>query len=328
VRQASASGGDSAIRFFETGLQLLRSDSAPASVQNSAMELYQLKTFVAIAREGSLTRAAERVFTSVPAVSAQLKALEDELGVKLFERTPRGMSLTEAGRSLLDEAERTLSSAMRMRSAAEQIRGAAQGAVRFGTVTDPVSLRLGDVLVTLAERHPQVTLQLRQGLSYETLTAVQQGDLDCAYVLSDREQVEGLELRRLGPVDLVVTLPLAVAEARPDLTLEDLAALPWVGTPPTCMLRAHLESLFGKIGREYRQGQTADSESAMRSMIASGMGAGLLRLDQATQAERNGELKIWNGWRSHTWLCWVAPTEGKRPSAVDAVRSTVLEVWA
>ena len=82
------------------------------------MELYQLTTFVAIAREGSLTRAAERVFTSAPAVSAQLKALEDELGVKLFERTSRGMALTEAGQRLLEEAERTLASALRMRSAA------------------------------------------------------------------------------------------------------------------------------------------------------------------------------------------------------------------
>jgi len=116
------------------------------------MELYQLKTFVAIAEEGSLTRAAERVFTSAPAVSAQLKALEDELGVKLFERMPRGMVLTEAGERLLDEARRTLDSALRMRSAAERLRGAAQGVVRFGTVVDPVSLRLGEVLVRLSER--------------------------------------------------------------------------------------------------------------------------------------------------------------------------------
>jgi len=211
------------------------------------MELYQLKTFVAIAEEGSLTRAAERVFTSAPAVSAQLKALEDELGVKLFERTPRGMDLTEAGRRLLDEAQRTLASALRMRSAAEQIRGVAQGVVRFGTVADPVALRLGDVLVKLAERHPQVTLQLRQGLSYETLAAVQRGELDCAYVLSDREEVDGLVLRRLGAVDLVVTLPNALARAHPDLTIDKLTSLPWVGTPPTCVLRVHLDSLFATV---------------------------------------------------------------------------------
>jgi DNA-binding transcriptional LysR family regulator len=292
------------------------------------MELYQLKTFVAIAQEGSLTRAAERVFTSAPAVSAQLKALEDELGVKLFERTPRGMTLTAAGRSLLDEAERTLASALRIRSAAEQIRGAAQGVVRFGTVADPVALRLGDVLVKLAERHPQLTLHLRQGLSYQTLEAVQRGELDCAYMLNDREQIEGLELRRLGAIDLAVALPVPLADANPDLTLQQLTSLPWVGTARTCVMRNHLDALFAAAGREFREGPMADGEGALRSMIASGMGAGLLRLDQAMQAERNGELRIWNGWRAHTWLCWVMPIEAKRTEAVEAVRRAVLEAWA
>jgi DNA-binding transcriptional LysR family regulator len=292
------------------------------------MELYQLKTFVAIAREGSLTRAAERVFTSAPAVSAQLKALEDELGVRLFERTPRGMTPTEAGQALLEEAERTLASAMRMRSAAEQLRGAAQGVVRFGTVVDPVALRLGDVLVKLAERHPQVSLQLQQGLSHQTLEAVRRGELDCAYALSDSEALDGLELRRLGIVDLAVTLPVPLAEAHPALSLEELTGLPWVGTPTSCILRAHLDGLFASVGREYRPTRTVDSESAMRSMVASGLGAGLLRFDQALQAERNGELAIWPGWRSHTWLCWVAPAGVKPSVAVDAVRGAVLEAWA
>jgi len=291
------------------------------------MELYQLKTFVAIAREGSLTRAAERVFTSAPAVSAQLKALEDELGVKLFERTPRGMTLTEPGRTMLEEAERTLSSAMRMRSAAEQLRGAAQGVVRFGTVVDPVALRLGQVLVTLAERHPQVALQLRQGLSSETLGAVREGTLDCAYALVDAEKLDGLDVHRLGMVDLVVTLPPPLAAGNAGMSVEQLTTLPWIGTPPTCVLRTHVDRLFASVGREYRQAQTADSESTIRSMVASGLGAGLLREDQALQAERNGELKIWPGWRSHTWLCWVAPP-GKLPTAVEAVHSAVLEAWA
>jgi DNA-binding transcriptional LysR family regulator len=188
-------------------------------------------------------------------------------------------------------------------------------------------LRLGDVLVKLAERHPQVSLQLRQGLSYETLSAVQRGELDCAYALSDRESIDGLELRRLGAVDLVITLPKPLALANPELTLETLVSLPWVGTPASCVLRAHVDSLFASIGREYKPTQTADSESIMRSMVASGLGAGLLRLDQAQQGERNGELAIWPGWRSHTWLCWLAPA-GKLPVAVEAVRGAVFEAWA
>jgi DNA-binding transcriptional LysR family regulator len=182
--------------------------------------------------------------------------------------------------------------------------------------------------VTLAERHPQVSLHLKQGLSYETLSAVQRGELDCAYALSDSAQVEGLELRRLGPVDLVVTLPRGMAEANPELTIERLVGLPWVGTPPTCVLRVHVDSLFATVGREFRQGATADSETTMRSMIASGLGAGLLRHEHALQAERNGELTIWNGWRAHTWLCWAAPATSRHEPAVEAVRSAVLEAWA
>ena len=72
------------------------------------MDLYQLKTFVAVAREGSITRASELVHLSQPAVSAHIKALEETLRLALFERTPRGMSLTRHGQRLLAKAEQTL----------------------------------------------------------------------------------------------------------------------------------------------------------------------------------------------------------------------------
>ena len=320
--------GRSAIRKFGAGDQDFRTDGARGADHNGIMELYQLKTFAAVAHERNLTRAAERVFTSPPAVSAQIKALEDELGVRLFDRTPRGMVLTEAGTRLLEEAERTLSSAGRMRSAAAQLRGAAQGVVRFGTVSDPIALRLGDALVTLAERHPQITLQLQQGLSSETLAALQRGELDCAYLRTDLEELDGLEIQRLGSVELVVALPPAVAEANPNPSREELVALPWVGTPRHCVLRHHLDALFAAAGREYQEGALADTEGAVRSMVASGMGAGIVRLDQALQAERQGELKVWKGWRGHTWICWASPPAARSSPAVAAVRGALQEAWA
>lgn len=292
------------------------------------MELYQLKTFVAVAQERSLTRAAERVYTSPPAVSAQIKALEDELGVKLFDRTPRGMSLTEAGARLLDEAERTLASAQRMRSAAATLRGAAHGVVRFGTISDPIALHLGDALVTLAQRHPQLTLQLQQGLSFHLVEQIQRGELDCAYAMLDREQIEGLRLQRLGMIDLVVALPRAYAESHASAPLAELLSLPWVGTPHPCVLRKHVETLFASGGREYQEGALASTEGVVRSMIASGLGAGIVRRDQAEQAERQGELKIWNGWRAHTWICFVSPPAAQCSEAVEAVRAALQEAWA
>ncbi len=292
------------------------------------MELYQLKTFVAIAEERSLTRAAERVFTSPPAVSAQIKALEDELGVKLFDRTSRGMMLTEAGARLLEEAQRTLASAGRMRSTAEQLRGAAKGVVRFGTVGDPVALRLGQTFLTLAERHPQITLQLQQGVSNDLLGELQGNELDCAYLYTDRADIEGLELRRLCGIELAVGLPLGATGTNPSPSRDEVLAMPWVGTPMGCMLRTHLDALFTSAGREYREGTMANSERVVRSLVASGAGAGILCLDNAVQAERSGELRVWNGWRGHTWLCWVAPLQPGAPDVLDAVRGAVLEAWS
>ena len=75
------------------------------------MELYQLRSFAAVAELGHLTRAAEKLHISQPALSAQIKALEDELGVALFDRTPSGMTLTAAGQRLLPEASKVVSAA-------------------------------------------------------------------------------------------------------------------------------------------------------------------------------------------------------------------------
>ena len=73
------------------------------------MSLTQLRYFVAVAEEGTVTKAAQRCFVSQPPMSRQLRALEDELSVKLFERTARGMALSQAGQRVLEQARRILS---------------------------------------------------------------------------------------------------------------------------------------------------------------------------------------------------------------------------
>lgn len=292
------------------------------------MEIYQLKTFVAVATEGNLTRAAERVFTSAPAVSAQLKALEEELGVRLFDRTPRGMSLTVSGQRLLTEAQRTLAAAQAMQVAAAQIRGQVRGVVRMGTVSDPVALRLGEVFVRLAEDHPQVALQLRQGISMHAIQAVRRGELDCAWVLSEQEQLEGLDILRLQPCQVVAALPQRLAVSGMPDSLAALAQLPWVATPPECGLRVQLERLFTAAGASVPAGLMADTEGALRSMVASGLGVGLMRRDQAEAAEREGHVQIFPGWQGQTWLCWASSPEALAIPAVAAVRDTVAAIWS
>jgi DNA-binding transcriptional LysR family regulator len=232
------------IRFGGTRRSEMENADAAPLAQNGGMEIYQLKTFIAVATEGNLTRAAERVFTSPPAVSAQLKALEDELGVRLFDRTPRGMTLTAAGQRLVAEAQRTIAAAQSLQATAAQIRGQARGVVRMGTVSDPVSLRLGEVFVHLAERHPQVALQLQQCVSLRAVQSVRRGELDCAYVMNEHERLDGLDVQRVAPIDVAVVLPPQRAASGLPASIDELTQWPWVTTPVDCGLRLQLEALL------------------------------------------------------------------------------------
>ena len=108
------------------------------------MDLQHLRTFVAIAQEGSLTRAATKLCLSQPAVSAQLKNFEEELNVRLFQRTPRGMVLTAEGHALLEEASKALVAARNVSATARNFQRDVCGEFRLGTIADPGILRLNE----------------------------------------------------------------------------------------------------------------------------------------------------------------------------------------
>src|SRR5262245_24673733 len=118
------------------------------------MELYQLRTFIAVAEEGHLTRAAEKLFTSQPAVSTHIRALEDELGVQLFERSSKGMSLTPNGTALMEHARRIVDAARNFKTQAESLKEEVSGELVFGLNNGPEILRLLPLLRLLTDRHP------------------------------------------------------------------------------------------------------------------------------------------------------------------------------
>jgi DNA-binding transcriptional LysR family regulator len=115
------------------------------SKREKTIEIYQLRTFATVAELGQLTRAAEALHLSQPAITAQIKALEDEVELALFERTSTGMLLTKAGQRLLVRAEKVLAAAQAFKNEAESLSGEVSGKVSVGTVSDPEFIRLGSV---------------------------------------------------------------------------------------------------------------------------------------------------------------------------------------
>lgn len=125
------------------------------------MEIYQLRAFVTVAKLGSLTRAAEVLHVTQPAVTAQIKTLEEELGITVFDRRPGGIVLTRAGELMLADAEQLLALVGSLQGKAREMKGKVTGTLVIGTVGDPDSLRLGSLLHSLVNALPLLDIKTR-----------------------------------------------------------------------------------------------------------------------------------------------------------------------
>ena len=146
------------------------------------MELRHLRYFVAVAEELHFRRAAERLHVAQPAVSEQVRKLEDELGVRLFDRTPRSVALTDAGGALLTEAYRVLRQADAARVAARSASDRRGSVLRIGYVPTALGASIPRTLRRLVATMPNLQTTMEPGSGLELVGAVRAGDLDVAVV--------------------------------------------------------------------------------------------------------------------------------------------------
>jgi DNA-binding transcriptional LysR family regulator len=197
-----------------------------------AVEIDQVRAFVAIVRGGGFTRAATVLHLSQPAVSRRLELLERELGAPLFERIRSGVILTEAGKTFLPHAEGLLAC---LRDGVDAVRALHQvdrGAVTLALVGTLASTTLTGCLQRFREAHPNVELRLRTALSQEVSVLVRRGDatLGLRYGADPHAEMRSVPIHDEPMV--VVCSPRHRLARRRAVEPPALAAEPWVAFPP------------------------------------------------------------------------------------------------
>ena len=273
-----------------------------------------------------MTRAGEALHVSQPAITAQIKALEDDLQVTLFERTSTGMVLTKAGQRLLAHAEKVLSAAQELKNQAKALAGEVVGKVSLGTVTDPDFIKLGEFLNAMVERFPMVEIELHQQVSGKALEDVRDGTLQASYYFGEltHPSVAGLALR-----DIVycVAAPAAWRDRIEHADWEQIAALPWVLAPSFSTHNHLLHELFRNQGDEPSKVVEADQESLFNNLIISGVGLSLMREDQALAAQASGDVVIWGDTRLTTTLWFIYPAEQSHDPVISGIVDVISDIW-
>ena len=255
------------------------------------MELYQLKTFVTVADTGNLTQAAERLFTSQPAVSAHIKALEEELSIKLFDRTPKGMRLTDNGFMLREKAQLVLNASNDLKLKAQTLQGVLTGQAKIGLNTDAEYLLLAKWHSALISQYPQLKIQLTQGSSTELLKKISSGLLDVSFFSGDNNLPE-VAHKQLQTTHAVIAAAPKWKDKLKHANYEELSQLPWIYPEPLCIYHRFLKRVFESTSQPQWITSSATEDSTI-ALIRSGVGLAFIRDDEAETLLKRGEIVVW-----------------------------------
>lgn len=254
------------------------------------MDLTQLRTFVTVAREGTITRASLRLHLSQPAVSAHIKSLEEGLGLTLFSRVPRGMELTVEGERLLVKVEQMLTAHQQMLDEATRIKGSLSGRLRLGACSSVGSASVGYLLKAVAERYPEVEVSLEHGSSAEIFRRIIDGSLDAGYY--NEAKTEPSELSTIEVERFQIFLAAAPGLVPMPVDWEGLAAFPWIYPEASACCALAAEELFRAHNVRPRRVVSVDREGLTRTLLESRLGVGLLHEPTALRAQARGELDL------------------------------------
>ncbi len=290
------------------------------------METNLLRAFITVAELGSLTKAANLLHLSQPAVSGQLKTLEEYLALRLFERTSAGMRLTKAGQALLPKAQSVLAANDDLRNVAKNLEGSLTGRARVGTILDPSLIKLGEFMSLTLECYPWLDIELHHGISPWVMEEVSNGNLDAAFFMGDGIH-SNVKIIPLTEVAYRIVAPIALKDEVRKADWREMAALPWIIANKQSPHLQMVSSMFNQLGLTPLKIVQADQESTISYLIAEGVGVSLMREDLALAAQDAGRGFIWDKARPTTKLSFASARGRESDAIMTAIETVIRHVW-
>jgi DNA-binding transcriptional LysR family regulator len=251
-----------------------------------SLEFYHLRSFVAVAQTGNLTQAAKRLYTTPPALSAHIKALEQELATLLFIRSSKGMKLTDKGVILLEKAQHTLDSALAFISAATAHQHELIGTFRLGVNVTAEQSRLTELIENLRAHWPNISLDLHQQASGKTICDIREQKLDGGYILGAvPDDFVGITVKQQK---ITIVAPRTF-DIRNIVTPMDLSEQPWIMMGNYCPFDDLLRETFGN--RMPSTLKAADNSTRLE-LVKNGLGLSFLESEAALLAEQQQQVQI------------------------------------
>jgi DNA-binding transcriptional LysR family regulator len=257
------------------------------------MDLYQLNSFLAIATTQNLTKAAHKLNLSQSALSSQIKLLEDELQVKLFERTARGMLLTEHGRTLHSHALETIASAESLKAKATELSGRSARTLKIGLNTDGAFLKVSKLSRNLIKSFPKTNFVFVSSQTIRTAEMLRQGLIDIGFFFGknfDQDIISEV----IGKFSIKIVIPsIFLPDSEKLITWPQLAALPWIWSVYDCPYYRIIQAEMDTLGLQPNTVVDAMDESVVKELVLDNQGIAILREDDALEVASKGDVLIW-----------------------------------
>jgi LysR family hydrogen peroxide-inducible transcriptional activator len=256
------------------------------------MTLTELKYLIAVAEEQHFGRAAERSFVSQPSLSAAIKHVEQELGVRIFERSKRGVTVTDVGAEIVAQARRTLEEAERIKLVAKQGKNQLRGVLKLGVIHTIAPYLLPQLVTALRKQAPDMPLDIEENMTANLDRLLRSGEIDVA-ILALPYEAPGVEVRPLYDEEFEVVVPAGHPLARRrTIPVAELDAAELLLLPVGHCLRDQVLGACTEFSRQPPPGRLGNSLETLRSMVASGLGITVLPATALTERYRTPLVKV------------------------------------